>query len=503
MPASLADAPAGRPPRAAGWVRVQARAADFLAECEITTPDTVINLPGEIVCGHPDRHVIRVDMTSGVETMTGYLKREHTRGRRIRLRNWLTGAGWTSRCEREAAVLTTLEERGLPGPRVLAHGVDGRGFAFLLVAELAGAADIRDHLESGTNPAGRRLLLAAVGRAIGRLHAAGVRTPDLAAKHVYYVPSTGEVTLLDWQQAGLAGRSLSVAETARPLATLDASLPPHQASDRDRLRALRAYLQALGSPARLAVVARKLRELARDRGQRSSVRDQQTGPAVRLVWLAGEAACATPAAAAAWPSPADAAPFYSDRPPGSENVTLGDGTHGRLVRYRTTAAAGRLVAKLRERPWRSPGAEAGRILAHLARHGIPGPTLLGFGQRFTSAVSADSFVLFTPPRAAVTFTVESAASYDGTPEAFTSCGVILRRLHDAGLRLNISGPYFCVDPAGGIHVETPDAVRRCKRMTPARRRADLRRLFRVGLANVTGPDRAAVLLGYAGGRGVP
>ncbi len=496
MPASLVRVRVGRPPQPAGWLLVSPRYTDLLKACGTTTADAVMNLPGEIMCGHPDRHVCRVDMTSGLGPATAYLKREHTRGWQVRVHNLLTGAGWTSRCEREAAVLLALEARGLPGPRVMASGVDGRGFAFLLVAELTGAADIREHLAPGAmSPAGRRRLLVAVGQALGELHKAGVHTPDLAAKHVYYPPGTNEVTLLDWQQASIAGRPLGVADTARALATLDASLHPALASDRHRLRVLRAYLQALGSRSDLGPVARKLRGMSGGRGRRSSVRDQQTGPPVRLVWLAGEAVCATPAAAAAWPVPVDAAPFYSDRPPGTETVSLTDGSSARLIRYRTTAVVGRLIARLRERPWRSPGAEAGRVLAHLARHGIPGPTLLGFGQRFTSAKSADSFVLFALP-SAVTFAAERM-QFTGV---MASCGVMLRRLHDAGLRLNSIGPYFQIDAAGGVSVAMPDAVRRCKRMTPARRKADLRRLFRIGLPGLHDADQAAVTQGYATGR---
>jgi hypothetical protein len=148
-----------------------------------------------------------------------------------------------------------------------------------------------------------------------------------------------------------------------------------------------------------------------------------------------------PELAADWPTPADGRPFYGLPPAAGEPFTLPDGRSAVLWRFRTVDPLGRLRAALRERPWRSPAADAARVLFHLERFGVPGPRLLAFGQRLTGPVTAESFVLYEPAAGGGSLT-----------------GDILPRLDAAGLALVGPGPW--------VHdgaVASPFAVRLCKR----------------------------------------
>src|SRR5437868_1628787 len=78
----------------------------------LTDPTTVFDLPGEVVSGHADRHVVRVRLGQGPRRLAAYLKREH----RVRLRDRLSalwhGFGAVSLAEREAQTLARLRKLG-------------------------------------------------------------------------------------------------------------------------------------------------------------------------------------------------------------------------------------------------------------------------------------------------------------------------------------------------------------------------------------------------------
>lgn len=431
MPAELLE------PRrvASGWVEVHPGFADRLAGA---TADELLNLPGEVVSGHPDRHVVRVELPGWDRAL--YLKRQHRLTWKERLRQWHDGFGWRSRCGREAALLKQLAAAGLPAPRWVAHGEDGRGRAFLLVEELCDAVDLRK--------AAGDLFPEQLGRAVAALHDAGFDTPDLTAKHVFVGPAC-DVTLIDWQSARRL-RAVPLTARLRALAALHASLADHLATPRERLCFLRAYRQATRLPCRAAAVER----LAVPARKRRSVRDQRqptvTGIDQRLVWLAGEAVCAVPDVAASWPRPAVCAPFYGN-PAGTCRVALADGRPAELVTGTTVAPLARLRAWLRGRPWRSPGATLGRVLFHLERYGLPAPRLLAFGQRLTGPASADWFALYEPPAGRPLADWLAADPPAERRDAVTrQCDKLLSQLRDASCRPD--GPVFWVDADDRVSV---------------------------------------------------
>ncbi|MBN9120405.1 MAG: hypothetical protein J0I06_14815, partial [Planctomycetes bacterium] len=193
----------------------------------------------------------------------------------------------------------------------------------------------------------------------------------------------------------------------------------------------------------------------------------------RLVWLAGEAVCAVPEAAAAWPRPAIAPPFYGFGPVGPANVRFA-GREAVLVRGRTSAPLGRLRAWLRATPWRSPGVTAGRVLFHLDRYGVPAPRLLAFGQRLTSATGAEWFALYEAPRGPLLRRWRRTAGAADQRKVFDAVAGCLRKLHDAGCVLTDPRAAFTVRAGGEVSIADPFAVRIVRRVTEAARERDRR-----------------------------
>ena len=126
-----------------GWSRSTRRSRTRLAALgHRFRRSAILDLPGEVVSGHPDRHVLARRTARFADAF--YLKRQHRRRWRERLRNWLAGFGWVSRCERERShSRSNSSEPGFAAPRWVAAGEDARGRAFLLVEEIDGAVDLR------------------------------------------------------------------------------------------------------------------------------------------------------------------------------------------------------------------------------------------------------------------------------------------------------------------------------------------------------------------------
>jgi hypothetical protein len=380
----MATAPIGARliPASRGWAEVHPKYRDAFAAARLMTAESLLAMPGEIVSGHPDRHVMRVELPGGA---VGYLKKQHRVGRLEKLKS--------PRCVREAKILKQLAAKGFPCPEWIAFGEDGDGRAFLLVQDLKGFRELRSLLsDSALSPDERGRLAERIGQSIAELHAAGFDTPDLSAKHVFVDSSTFAITLIDWQNTK-PGRFDS-----RPLAALDSSLAAGLASPRERLRMLWAYSRVCRrSGMKLPTFSKLARELRTESERvagRRSIRDQREAVAAdqRLVWLADEAVCAIPEIAAIWPKPAVSAPFYSC-PSGTISIQLADGRAAKLIRGRSFAPFSRLIAWLRGKSWRAPGMALARDLFQRERYGQPGPKLYAFGQRFTGRATAEWFVL--------------------------------------------------------------------------------------------------------------
>lgn len=448
-----------------GTLTIHPAFAELFARLGLSTVSAFLDLPGEVVSGHPDRHVMRIELPGSPRAF--YLKRQHVVGWREKLRNRLAGFGWVSRCEREAILLQQLEDARLAAPRWAAFG-DYENRAFLLVEEVHDTIELRRLLsDNALSPNNRRALAAKLGRAVAAIHAAGFTTPDLTAKHVLVNPRTLAVTFLDWQSTSRTG-NVSDAARADAFGALNASLAESLASKRERIRVLQAY-------AHPAIVANTIPRASAKHAKRRSVRDQLQPPSEtnsqRLIWLAGEAVCAVPEAAAAWPRPAIAPPFYGFGSDGESQVRFA-GRTATLVRGRASAPLGRLRAWLRAIPWRSPGVTIGRVLFHLERYGVPAPKLLAFGQRLTSATVAEWFALYESPPGVLLRRWRRTAPSSKCRTLLPLVLECVRRLHEAGCVLTDVGAAFAVSE-GRVLVADPRAVRIVRRVSDSARREDL------------------------------
>ncbi len=440
-----------------GWMRAHPDHAERLASLGIDSPLSLLDLPGEVVSGHPDRHVARVELPGWPCGL--YLKRQHRVGWRERFTQRRAGFGWASRSEREADILIELEAAGFPTPNWVAFGEDGTGRAFLLLEELRDLRELRQHLgDIRLSQHERRELAERFGQAVAELHGAGFDTPDLTAKHVFVDPDSRAITLIDWQNASRTRPR----DRSQRLGALHASLPESLASTRERLRFLVAYRRTSGIPLRIDSIALEARKLAK----RRSIRDQRqpvvTGKEQRLVWLASEAVCAVPDVAAIWPTPAVCEPFYGAATPEvTRRYTLADGREAVLMRGRCWAPAGRLRAWFRGRSWRSPGVTLGRVLFHLERYGIPSPRLFAFGQRFTSATHSEWFVLH-----------EAHPILNLNGVALCEYQELLEQLHNAGCRpdFRTGVPFGRIGDRLGVI--DPRAIRIVRKLSSRKRRAD-------------------------------
>lgn len=505
-----------------GYIHYHPRYRNWLVRCGIDSSETAMSLPGEIVCGHPDRHVVKVDLGHGTGKRVAFLKREHVVGLRVRLQNRLAGFGPVSRAEREAMILRQLEQAGLPGPQWFAYGEDAHGHGFLLVDQVAGGDDLRTVLQNPSlSGSERKQVIEAVGRTIAELHSAGFSTPDLAAKHVLVNPETFAVTLLDWQSSR-TGQKLSVRDRTRQLAGLSASLSEELASVSERLRFLWVYRRTLrhanaleqnSHAHRFGRMAQAIESCTQRLCDRSSSRDQRastTKSQQRLLWLEGETVCVIPEMRDLWPYPVSGHPFYQDVPSDStracqeEWLTFADNTRAILQRFQSFAPLARLVAMIRERPWRSPATRQARVLFHLERHGIDGPRLLGFGQRLLSQTCADSFVVFEPlPNSQSLFDRldDLPAHSDERRTLLREVGTMLRKLHNVRCRLGCVRPGDAVFLASvsrplQLAVESPSSVRLVKKVRTRGRVSDFARLCRIVLPGFSRPDYLRIAHGY-------
>jgi hypothetical protein len=451
---------APRPPR--GWVRFDPRARNRLRRLGLTTPESILDLPGEVVSGHRDRHVVEVR----VPGLHAFLKKEHRVSWTSRLRNWRGGFGPVSLSQREAVVLADLAAAGVPVPRRLAWGEDGRGRAFLLTGAVRGAIDLPAALQRSR---GRmRLALArAVGTAVARVVRAGFAAPDLTAKHV--LVRGRSIVLVDWPRAT---RRTTAAQDWAALAGLHASLV--KATLRDRLRALRAFGRALGHGGPIGPAARLIEQLAEPLRRRRSVREQRrpSDPGQRLRWVAGEALCVT---RPLWEAvrgdvPAslrDAALRCRSRSPAV--VTLPRFGRCLLNTVQPADPLRRLLGALVRRPVQSVAVRRAGLLFRLRRHLVVGPRVLAFGGR----PDGGGFLLTKLPADAIPLREWLAVTRPARSAVFRRAGRLLRRCHDAGC-VGITIGHFGVSRRARVCLLTDEGLQAISLVRARTARRDLR-----------------------------
>jgi hypothetical protein len=433
---------------------------DFLESQGLTEAAQMTALPGVVVCGHPERHVMQVtlpfpDSCWADESMRCFLKRQHRVSWRQRLANAWAGFGLVSSSRREARLLRALPRAGVGCPEWLAAGEDNQGRAFLLVRALNDAVDLPTFLrdQQDAAPRWRRRFFRHLGENLARLHDAGFEHRDLYAKHVLIDPSDASLYFLDWQR-GRQRAFLDWPHRWHDLAALHATLTDDLASPRDRLACLRAYLRsilAIRTPRRFRQqCVRQIGRQAERLLRRRPVREQRQTAAVigaqQLIWLDGEGLCVTPEFHAALHDRERFQELIREEMPVAGlsrqplNVPgLGQTT---LIRRWSHTSWRWLWAWLGGRRWLSPEVRQAGLLFRLQRYGIGAPQLLAFGQRQRRPWRGESFLLTAPPRETVGLAdwLEQhshpwTAEFKQRQLLLRDAARLMRRLHEAGCQL--------------------------------------------------------------------
>jgi hypothetical protein len=393
------------------WVEINARYQGVLERWDLRTASDFFNLPGVIVSGHPDRHVMRVELGEAPNTIRAFLKREHRVAWKDRLLNSFAGFGPISKSHREARTLQAVQPAGIVCPEWIAAGEDDGGRSFVLVREMTGAVEARHFLERPTtDPKVKRRFVLRLGQALARLHNAGFDNPDLCAKHVFVRDDGGGIGFVDWQRSRL-WKFVPWGERYRELAALHATSREELISNRDRLHCLRAYLRSCraGRAVRVESLLRCVfqilqweKRLLRRRRVREMRHIRGNAEAQNLVWLDGEALCVTPQflerVGGKVPDRLvlDSMPQQPRRILEQYELALPGGGYGVLTRRRTVHRFMGWWCRLRGTRPTSPEVREAGVLFRSQRLGIRAPRLLAFGQRQVRGGRIESFLLTEP-----------------------------------------------------------------------------------------------------------
>jgi hypothetical protein len=385
-----------RPAEAVGGERllVNSEYEELLAAESLDCACAFLNVEGEIISGHPDRHVMRVRI-GGIDAI---LKREHRVPWKDRFANWLAGFGAVSVSLREAISLQTLRGHRIDVPEWIATGESADGRAFLLVRTVKPAIDLRRylHAERFSSDRERRSLARRLAREVARIHNLGFDYPDLYAKHILIDPSDSHFTFIDWQRTRRCKR-LTWRRRCRNLAALHASISGELASEADRFAFLLAYYRAAGDDSMpFRKVCLRIQRRSNPLLQRSSIREQRL-PAVAesqpLKWLDGESLCVTPLGQSHFDRESIENLAYAVPSPSTQTtVELSNGGRAALTRRVTNRRWRGLLDILKSKRWMSPEVRTAADLLRRERLGEP-PRLLAFGQRMRTWGVVDSFVL--------------------------------------------------------------------------------------------------------------
>ena len=201
--------------------------------------------------------------------MTLFLKRNWKPYKKDGLISLLRRGRVWSVSRQEWANALALQRAGLRTARLVAYGEEcgpaWEKFSFILTEAADGRWTIRDFLRDCQDPARRRGVLDALAREIGRMHEAGLASPDLFTRHIFLnddvIPP--QFCLIDMARLDTRG-SLSPCRRARDLAALHVTAPLRFATWRERLRFARIYA-GCGTRGLLKRIGRRADRLLRRR----------------------------------------------------------------------------------------------------------------------------------------------------------------------------------------------------------------------------------------------
>lgn len=409
---------------AAGTVVVNPLYAALLQSAGLAEAQHFLELREEIVSGHRDRQVSRVQ----IGDVAAYLKREHGVPFKVRLQNWWQGFGFCSKSWREAAILHYLKPRFAASPQWMAVGELTNGESFLLVRAAPAVIPLTNCLlQMRDDDDGRYCLARELGRTLAALHALGMVHRDLYSNHVLVDPEDYRIVVVDWQRARHAG-SVSTAARCRDIATLLATLPVGGIATEMGRVLLDTYCEEQGNAVGLTLpqIEAMVGSLQQKRHIRSklSATGQKRPPSLHCV--DGEALRVTPAFRAVWH---DAVPFYLREQPSDPQTSefpLPDGGRGRLEWA--------VHQVRRPRGWTSSERRRMGILFRLERCGVAAPRVLAEGQRLRSDRQWMTMLFVRVPARTVPLASWLTQCADERQRAavLREAGRLLARVHEAG-----------------------------------------------------------------------
>jgi tRNA A-37 threonylcarbamoyl transferase component Bud32 len=540
------------------WIEIHPAYRELFADLGLQSAADFLRLEGEILGGHPDRHVLRLtlraaerddgqaeptvrsDESGPVATVTAhsvataqqlgvYLKKEHRVRWRDRLAHWCLGYGWVSKSTREGQMLRQVERAGIGCPRALAWGEDD-GRAFLVVRGEDDGAELRGYLRA--HPTERAELARALAAEIARIHQAGFYHRDLSSKHVL-IRRTDDgyrFCFLDWQRARRL-RRVNWRERLMDLAMLDATLAADCATSRERLLFWNGYLEAAVGPFRARSRLRALNgsattddvavrraprrwlhllcRLSAHLQRKRRIRELRQAPlepgAQNLIWLDGEGLCVTRQFLDEVGMPPSWLQTSSTSPPrnGLEVTTIAGagGRSWRLLRRWSHRPLGWLLGLLRRPPFPAPEFEYAAAIIRLQRYGVETPRLLALGHRGSRPWRKESFLLVEPPaETASLLAVLDDADVEQRHRLLRQAGALWRKLHEAGYawRGQFLTPLAVSQPVGRLALTGVEWLQR-QRGTPEQLATrDFLKLMDAPLPRVSATDRFRFALGYFG-----
>lgn len=515
-----------------GHLDINPRHRKFLTGLGLNRFEDFVGLAAVVISGHPNRNVSRVTLGTGSQAQAAFLKCEHRVPWRDRMTSLAAGFGPVSKSRREAQLLQDLERAEIGCPEWMAVGEDDDGRAFLLIAEVPGALELREYLDEHRSVSGaeRQQFCRSVGTLLGKIHAAGFDHPDLYSKHVFVTPADGRIRLLDWQRSRRR-LALSPRQRWRDLAALHATVADDLATPRERLACLIAYLRVVRrapnmpvstAPRRsqclvaaVAAICKETTRLLHLRRIRELRRPHLPLGTQNLVRLDGEALCLTkefftslPGRIPDWLIDASHPTTLATR---VERTTVAVPTLGQALLVVRIAGAPlrRLGAWLRGRAARSPELRQAGLLFRLQRYAIPTPHLLAVGQRDLSAWRSASFLLTDSPPDVVRLdewlgTAPAPLRHRGLRQL----AELIQRVHAAGCcfgQAKAGLPPFVVRQSGEdrlqVRLDHVDGIQIRRKSGRIHGPRDLARV-RDGLdgANLSRTDQLRLLLAYLGQR---
>ena len=439
--------------------------SDLLRREGLTAARDFLDLTGVIVSGHPDRHVLQLKIGAGAKCLRCFMKREHRVRLKDRLNNAWAGFGMVSKSIREGRLLKILPRAGIGSPQWIAAGEDNRGRAFLLLRECIDFVDLRVFLRNLQSLDARKQFLSELGKKVAKIHCAGFDHPDLFSKHIIVNTRNHEVVFLDWQRSR-RWQEVPRTRRLRELAALQATLAEDLITFPERFLVFQSYFEFVSSthaPSQLdfpehenewLFIGRETDRLL----QRRRIREIREPPLASgtqsLVWLRGEAVCATAefiatgnARTSEW---LEKIVNYDKQPcPVAEMpVQLPDGRNALLVRRSEIRPVVGLWSFLRRRLPRSPELKQVATLYHLQRYGIATPRLLAFGQHSPSLWRTESFLLTKPVPGQIGFidwlVIQNESPCESAGQknrrmAIRAAATVVRKTHAAGYVFAPSG----------------------------------------------------------------